>query len=270
MTTISPNRRRGQGARLRLAVGGGAFLVLLIILLLWREPIAGLLWRVLGPLSSVRNSAAVSAGDIFGGFASKEALVAENDRLRLELASSSIAVLDRNRLYAENIALKGRLNRSVQTSSTLAAVLSHPPASPYDTLMLDVGSQSGVAVGDLVSAGGSVYIGTIVQVYPTTSRALLYSSPGQTYDAALIGSSTRQSTPISVTGQGAGSMTAQVPAGTDVSVGDEVEFPGIMPEFIARVTYIESNAQESFKTIYMQLPVDPLTLPDVEVRKPAV
>ena len=270
MTTISPNRRRGGGGTLRLRLIGGGIMCILIVLVifLWRAPVTGLLWRALGPLSGARTALVASAGDFFTGFSSQAALVAQNNTLRAQLASSSIVVLDRNMLYAENIDLKARLNRSVNSSSTLAAVLSRPPETPYDTLMLDVGSQNGIATGDLVAAGGSVYIGTIAQVYPTTSRALLFSAPGESYSALLMGSSTGAMTPVSVTGQGSGSLTAEVPAGVAVAVGDRVIFPGIVPQFIASVTAVESKAQESFQTIYMQLPVNPLTLQYVEVRRP--
>ncbi len=75
-------------------------------------------------------------------------------------------------------------------------------------------------------------------------------------------------TALSVTGQGGGGLTAQVPAGIEVSVGDEVVLSAITPHFIAVVTYIESKEEESFKTIYMHLPVNPQTLQFVELRHP--
>ncbi len=267
MTTISPNRRRGGGTfRLRLIGGGVLGVCICLMVFLAREPLVGLLWRVGAPLMGERNSLGAALGDVFAGFSSQASLVRENNLLRAELASSSVVVLDRDLLYRENLDLKERLNRDADASSTLAAVLSRPPATPYDTLMLDVGSQNGIAPGDLVSAGGSVYIGTIAQVYPTASRAILFSAAGQSYDALLMASSTGAATPVSVTGQGAGSLTAEVPAGVAVAVGDQVVFPGITPQFIASVTYIDGDPQESFQTIYMQLPVDPLSLRYVEVR----
>ncbi|HVV39134.1 MAG TPA: rod shape-determining protein MreC [Candidatus Paceibacterota bacterium] len=271
MTTISPRRRRGSSnSRLRAIIAVVLFVIVFLIVTLLRDPVSGLLWRVAGPLSGVRNSAVAATSIFFSGFSSQSSLAAENAALRAELASSSILLLDRTMLYTENLDLKSRLNRNPGFSSTLATVISRPPATPYDTLMLDIGSQHGVVVGDLVAAGGSVYIGTITQVYPTTARALLFSAPGETYQATLAGTSTHAVIPVSVSGQGGGGLTAQVPAGTAVKVGDRVQFPSIIPQFIASVVSIESKEADSFKTIYMQLPVNPLELQFVEVRHPHI
>lgn len=247
---------------------GVIFLIVLIIVMTWREPIAGLLWRVLGPTSALRNALGSGTGNFFSVLASQASLVAQNNALRAELASSSVLVLDRNVLASENTDLKARLNRTLDvSSSTLAAVLERPPGVPYGELILDVGDKQGIAPGDMVAAGGSVYIGAISQVYPNTSRVVLYSAPGQTYDALLMSATTHTVVPVAVSGQGSGGFVAEVPAGTMVAVGDDILFPSITPQFFARVVYVESKEQESFKTIYMQLPVNPLELRYVEVRK---
>lgn len=272
MTTISPNRRPGsRTSRARLAWYGAAFLVLFSALLLWRQSAAGLLWRALAPLASAREEAAASSGGILSLFSSNASLAAELEAAKAQLASANIALMDRDLLYAENRELKARLNRAPATTTarTLAAVIMRPPGVPYDTLMLDIGSDDGVAVGDLAAAGGSVYIGRISSAYANTSRVTLFSAPGEAHEAFLVNAATGESVPLAVAGQGGGSFVGEVSAGTAVAIGDRVIFANLQPQFIAQVVGIDSPEEKSFKTVYLQMPVNPLSLRFVEVEPAA-
>jgi len=263
MTTISNNRRRK-----RISPGGVFFIFILAAALtgafFWRDALASVLWRVLVPVFSVRDQGAHAAGSFFNQFANTSELAAEVARLRAALASSSVLVMDRSILYAENIDLKKRLGRITGDNSILAAVVLRPPAVPYDTLTLDIGKNAGVKVGDLVSAEGSVFVGTITQVYDTASRAVLFSSAGQSYLGLLRGTQ-----PISIAGQGGGSFVGELPVGTEVRVGEPVLLPGILPEYMARVTSVLRYEGESFQTIYLQLPVNPTSLRFVHIHRAA-
>lgn len=270
MTTISPNRRRTGPSRIRFALYAAAFVLAFIAMALWREPLSALVWRAAEPVLSIRQGIAASGGGaLFSGLASNKELARQNEALRAQLASSTIALMDRNLLYADNIQLKERLGRvATSTRSIVAAVILRPPGTPYDTLMLDAGSNDGVAVGDLVAAGGSVYIGKISQVYAGASRATLFSAPGEAHDALVVPAA-GASVPVSLSGQGSGSLTGEVPAATQVAPGDAIVLQNLGIEFIATVTAVDSSAQNSFKTIYTQLPVNPLSLRFVEVRPAA-
>jgi cell shape-determining protein MreC len=259
MTTISSNRRK----KFKLGTFVAAFFLCLALLLvfLFRAPLSGALWSALTPLLEARLGFVASAGIFFDSLNPQATLAAENARLRAELASTSIVLLDRELLRKENAELKLRLGRGTTAQSLLANVLLSPPGVPYDTLMIDVGKQNGVREGDLVAAEGSVYIGKVANAYDTTSRVVLFSSPGQTYQALLRGS-----IPISLSGQGGGSIVGEVPAGTEVTVGDEVVLPSISLQYVARVTSVVEREGESFKSVYLTLPVNPYGLRFVEVR----
>ncbi len=234
-----------------------------------REPLASVLWRVGAPFSYFRDAILGGTGEYASSFASNRSLYVENNRLRQALASSSVALQDRALLYRENLDLKSRLNRApANMRTTVASVLLRPPMSPYDTLLIDVGKNAGIEKGDLVAAGGSVYIGKVGEVYATTARVILFSAPGETYDALLLDKAATSTLAISVAGQGGGSLTAEVPAGTFAAIGDIVAFPSIMPQLVAEVVYMEADTQASFKTIYMHLPVSMSSLSSVEVRHP--
>ncbi|MDO8518438.1 MAG: rod shape-determining protein MreC [bacterium] len=243
---LGPRLGRGKP----LVVPALFFLILIFLAaVLWRSQATGLFWQAAAPLLALRN-----------GFATSPTA-----QLNAELAATKAMRADRNVLYQENLQLKARLGRDGSVQTILAGVLMRPPATPYDTLMIDAGSQQGVTENDLVSAGGTVLIGRVAQVYGATARVVLFSAPGQTYNALLSIQNGASSVPVEVQGQGAGSLEAQVPAKTAVAVGDAVLFPGIAGGFSSVVSHIDVKDGESFETLYMHLPVDPLTLRYVEV-----
>jgi len=208
---------------------------------LWRAPLSGALWQILRPVVQMR----------FGGTAGD----AQN-------ASTAAALADRDALYAENLDLKKRLGRAVVVPRIVAGVLLRPPMTPYDTLVIDAGSAEGVTAGDFVSAGGTALVGTVSDVYARSARVALFSAPGGRYDALLRGS-----IPVTVEGQGGGSMQARLPSGTAVAAGDAVVLPGIAGGMTATVSHVERAESESFVTLYMQLPANIFTLRYVEVWK---
>ncbi|MDE2071652.1 MAG: rod shape-determining protein MreC [Patescibacteria group bacterium] len=234
-----------SGAIVVLGVGA-------IIALLWvgRAPLGGALWRVLAPVVALR--AAV--------FQPSEAQLEE------ELASTTAALADRNALAQENSELKRLLGRQGERKTILAGVLQYPPQIPYDTLIIDAGSDEGVVVGDAVSAGGTTLIGTVSQVYGTTARVALFSSPGSSYDA-LLGHA-GATVPLPVVGQGQGSLSAEVPAGTPVAVGDPIVAPGIAGGYLGSVARIEAPDNSTFETLYITAPASPSLLHFVQVVLP--
>jgi cell shape-determining protein MreC len=249
MTTILPSPFDKLRARKRRG-GGGAWMLLLGLLVLMaavyvlRGPLTGALYAAVHPLLGAR----------FAGSAQT-------------LATEGL-VADRNALYQETLDLKARLGRTdVSPHRVLAGVVLRPPASPYDTLVIDAGSRHGVVVGDRVSAGGTTMLGTVQEVFDTTARVLLYSAPGAKYEGLLHPSAPAGAVPVSVEGQGGGSMRAQVPTGTTVAVGDEVLLPGIAGGITARVAHYDHDGSESYITLYFALPIDPQSLRYVEVWK---
>ncbi len=227
-------QRGGGGARTALVLG--ALALLLILCWFFRAPLGELFWRLAAPVMRARFSPVVQVEP----------------------------PADRDALYAENVELKRMLGRSVQFERVLAAVLMRPPATPYDSLVIDAGSEHGVAQGDVVAAGG-VVLGEVTQVYARAARATLYSAPGEQHEVLLRrGSSTLA---ITLHGQGGGSLTAEVPAGAGAQVGDEAVIGGLYSGVVGRVVGLDRSEAESFSTLYFQLPVALSALQFVEVWK---
>jgi len=237
MTTISRNRR----SRLPLSrlAKFGALALILAAALFWRAALSGLLWRALAPVAAWRDSLDAT----------------QNAALRAELASTTAALADRDALYAENAALKAQLGRSAAAPRLAALVLERPPGIPYDTLIIDAGQNLGVAAGDAVYAGGTTLIGQVTEAYATTARVTLLSAPGQSYQALIRGT-----VPVSMAGQGAGSLKGEVPAQTQVGVGDPVLFADIAGGYTGSVSHVDAPEGESFEVVYVALPVDLFSL----------
>ncbi len=242
---ITSNRRQQK-----IPLSTVFFTILLIVILalaaLWRAEASALFYKVFEPVLAMRN--ALSQTEVV--------------KLKGDIAALEARVADRDLLYEENLDLKARLGRNAQLQTILAGVLMRPPWVPYDTFIVDAGANEGVRVGDFVSAGGTTLIGTVSDVYDSTARVLLYSAPGASYQGLIA-----EKSPISVEGQGGGSLRGQVPSNSEVRAGDRVVLTGIAGGFTSYVTHIEHAEGDSFQTVYMQVPVNLFSLLYVEIWK---
>ena len=216
-----------------------------------RKQLASVLWQVGAPVVGLRN-------------AIEKTQVSE---LEAELASTTAALADRDALYQQNAELKKMLGRPQTSARVLGAVLLRPPGLPYDTLVIDVGTGNGIVVGDLVFAGGTAAIGEISDAYTTTSRVSLFSAPGRTYDAQVAPQAAPGTVvPLTLAGQGAGSISGEVPAGSAVAVGDPVVIPGLNNTFMGSIVHIDAPSGSSFETVFVQMPVNIFSLQYVQVQ----
>ena len=165
-------------------------------------------------------------------------------------------------LKNENADLKNILGRKNNSQKEiLATILAKPFFSPYDTLVIDLGSADGIAVGDQVIALGNTYIGKISEVYSHSSKVTLYSSSGETIDV-LVGTSTVEKT---ATGMGGGNFSLQMPVGSNVNIGDPIIIPSISANIFSTVEKIDSEPTDSFETVLFKNPVNISELQYVEV-----
>ncbi len=231
--------RRGKRGSGGWWLAGVVVLVILLAIFL-RGPLSAAWWQLVTPLMQWRFASA-------------------NPSLETSAEYAALA--------AENKDLKARLGRpEVEGMRVLAGVLSRPPATPYDTLVVDAGSAEGVAEGALVSAGGTRILGTVAQVYTHTARVTLFSAPGQKYQALLT--TAHGTLPLELEGQGGGSLRAQVPAATIATVGDQAVLPGIAGGLVAEVVGVGAGESDSFVALYFQEPANVFELRYVEIIKP--
>ncbi len=183
-------------------------------------------------------------------FRFKSSLVAQKLSLESELSTLKLKETDYDIVVKENQDLKNELGRKADVPRTIAYVLSRPPQSPYDTLVIDAGSNDNIAAGDTVYLSNSVIVGSVTGVTSNTSVVQLFSAASNKQDATL----SRTGASFALTGSGGANFQLEVPKDTDILLGDVFTYPGISSSVVANVYYIDTDSKGSFKTVYLRVP----------------
>lgn len=232
-------------ARALIALG---VVILLLIALLVRFAFPGTISSLAKPLWSA-GEAATELVPIDGAHPSIATLEEEN-----------AALANENELLRARLRDVGAERSLPQDSGTLAGVLARPPLSPYDTLVLDQGSEDGITEGSLVYAQG-VPIGTIAEAGSATSRALLFSAPERITEG-WIG---ENRLPVTLIGAGSGVFEADVPRETPVAEGDLVYIPGPGALPVGKVERVASQPSSPRAQLRIRPLVNPFALTWVRI-----
>lgn len=210
------------------------------------------------PLHLVRQDTVGAAAATVGEFSSRADLIGENKRLADELQKAMIKA----DLFDE---LRGSMQRkdssATGTRTISARVLSSPPFSPYDTLIIDAGTYNGVSVNDTVVYDSTVVLGRVDTVTSTTARVELFSSPG-------IEQSVRIGTHnflVSARGSGGGAFQMLVLKEEPVSRGDGVFLPD--GRLLARVDAVIQDETDAFALVSAVVPFNIFEIRDVTVER---
>ncbi len=235
-----------------------AFVVLVVgVRFLFPNAFAGLFTAIARPFWRVEFS--LSNGQL----QSAEALLDANQDLLRKLDEANTRLQSASALIAENEQLKALMGRASTTDCILAAVLQKPPYAPYDELVLDVGANMGFAVGNIVYAANKVPIGKVSQVLGDSSKVLLFSSPGQTFNV-LVGNA---NTPATAIGKGGGQYSAELPRSVAIARGDTVSIPSLKSNLYGVVNAVIADTSQPFQTILFSAPVNIYQLKWVLVEK---
>ncbi len=193
-----------------------------------------------------------------GAVRSPAELLAENEALKRQLADMQAAVASSSVgfLMQENAELKAEFGRASTTPRVLAAVLARPPLAPYDELILDVGADKGVSTTTLVYAPGGALIGRVREAFAHGAKAILLTSPGQTYPI-MIGSA---HIPATAMGLGGGQYRADVPHGAAIQIGDAASSPALNDSLFGAVVSVATDPSDPFDTVFIAPPANPYQL----------
>lgn len=221
--------------------------------------------RIASPFWQAERFLSEKAGGLLFFFSSKESLAEDVERLSLELKGAHRLLLDRDLLIEENRLLREQLGRTeVKEGRLVGAILATPPRSPYDTAALDIGSDEGVAVGDLALAGSTV-LGTVSRVSRTTSLVEFFSTAGTKTPVSILHEG--RAVPVEAMGLGGGEFSATLPKEVLVGEGDAIVMPGFNPFLFAQVEAIETSPTDSFQKIRFKNPVPVSSLRFLELEK---
>ena len=262
---------------LKIALG----VVFLIILFIFRVGV----WNGLSKVSEIVFHPVIFLGqkieegfkDIGSYFVSKNYLYNQNQKLQAEVSFDDARMANYDSVMADDTSLKLILNRKdSKTNMILAAVLSKPNQSPYDTMLIDIGTNEGAKKGNVVFALGNVPIGSISDVYPDSAKVILFSNPGETTQAVISASvnadgtlsTTTPSAPnafVQVVGRGGGNFEMVMPKDFNFQVGGQVVLPGINSYVLAIFQKVISDPRNSFTKVLLTSPVNIQSLKFVEV-----
>lgn len=198
---------------------------------------------------------------------SKQKLLNENSDLKernIELEGKFVLY---ELLKKENEELKNFLSQNQEKKFVFAAIISRPPQSPYDTFLVDAGSENGLRSGMMVKVHDNILIGYVVDVFAKTSKIKLVSYPGEELSVIIQPIGGGQSIPVAAAGMGGGNMEIKLPNSIQVNSGDQVITEGTFPLLLGFVEKVEVNLSDPFQKIMFRTPVNFQELKSVMIEK---
>jgi len=194
----------------------------------------------------------------------KGAITKENHNLIDEVTYLRTSMIDYQILKKENDDLKELLGRVGEKNNfILGNILAKPNHSPYDTLIIDIGSDNGIVEGETVYVNGNTPIGSVDKVYKNTSLVSLYSNPERKTEGYI------DVTNISVEliGRGGGNFEMIIPSEVIADKGTVVYLPGSNSKILATVDETISAPTDPFKKVILSSPINIQNLKWVQVLK---
>lgn len=252
----------------KLFLIGVGFLIVIAAVFYFRNQIRNLLSGAFQSLSVPiwRSGDGMDSGlsGVVSWFKSKQSLFEDNRILIERVRELEASLVDREIIQAENSELKEILNRKpAEENLILGAILAKPNKSPYDSLVVDLGAEAGLVVGNRVFAYGDILIGQVSEVYDETSKVELFSTPGYKMEAVL----SEVNVFLGMTGRGGGSFEISVPRNMPIEIGQDVFTAGIRPYPLGTIKEIISDERDPIQKALIQSPVNIFELRFVEVEK---
>lgn len=230
-------KRTFLAKRNALLAGGrpSAGLVALVLVLLLagvRVAAPNLFYTALSPIFGFSSLIGSRTHAALAGLTGGATLAAEADRLRAENTNLQIQIEALHR----QVSSIGAIDNA--SESIVAGVLARPPTSPYDTLIVNAGSDAGVVERMTAYGADAAPIGVVTGVEPRFSRITLLSSP-EMVTQGWLGSA---HTPVQLIGLGGSAFSVSIPRTIVVREGDIIYLPGPGAIPVGQVIRIDDNA----------------------------
>ena len=215
------------------------------------------------PLWGIEERVKTGFQTFFSYLSSKDRLTIENYKLKDELDSKRVLLDSYNALEEENNSLILEMGRQqLLPDSLVATVLSGPNIPPYESLILDVGTNDGVKQGDRVFYS-NVAIGEINQVLQTSSKVRLYSASG-VRTGVILQSKGGYIHTVAI-GFGGGNFYIELPTNIGINQGASVLVPNSRLVILGKVDLISVDETMSIQRILVRYPFNTKMVRFVEV-----
>ena len=223
-------------------------IALFVVCVLFFSFLDGGLIRISTPVWIGENMLVRGVSNFFKLVTSKQDLISENENLKSKLASDELTISILSASEGQNNLLLETYGRTPKNNQIGATVLSRPPETLFDTLIVDAGESSGVKVGDIVSIPEGATIGNVFEVFSKSSKVRLFSTSGGRVPALFE----REAVPAVLLGRGGGTFEASLPRDTTVIVGDRVLSAGFDGSLVGVVENVEVAPTDSFKKVLVR------------------
>jgi cell shape-determining protein MreC len=228
-------RRTSQNKRIiRIAV---TTLVCIVLLALVPKVLHVVFSVVVAPVNIVKTWAAESGRSLPLYLRNRTELVDEIHGLRQELATVGGDIFTLNTLVKENRNLRSLMGDDGEVR-VLAGVIGRPGTLPYDTLMIDRGTDNGVLTGAPVYIGQNTVIGIVK--YATNNSAVVELATTAGFEATVYIMGPDIYT--NAVGMGGGQLRVGVPQGIELSEGDLVVLPSVTSGVYGEISVVQSEA----------------------------
>lgn len=241
------------------------FVLLFIFVPSSTDKIIGVLQSIAYALFSEKSSVSKNITNFKAFILSKESISRENEVLKNKLAMLSFQSSQIDLMAKENERLKELWGRKEKQNLVLAGILTRPNRSPYDTFIIDAGTDLGIKKGQRVFALGDILIGTVEYSRDHTSLVKLFSSYGNVFEATI---GKEKGLPLSVSGMGGGSFLSAAPKTLEVKEGDPVIVPDLSLTIIGYVEKILIDPRDPFVKILISsaVPLNSINEVQIEIR----
>jgi len=246
-----------------------AFIAIVVFLIfMFRAAIFGSLSfttsTIFRPVLILGNNVSGEISNIGSIFHNRKSLMLENEDLKSQILQSQadranyISVLDENNKLKEILARK-----NWSANLILGNILSKKNQSVYSSLIIDIGMNQGVMIGQRVFALGNIPIGKIAEADANSSKVILFSSPGEKTEVIV----SSKYIFMQLVGRGGGNFEMILPRDFVLDVGTEVVLPGITPYVLGTVATIISDPRDAFQKALLVSPVNIQELKFVQVER---
>lgn len=174
----------------------------------------------------------------------REVLVARLSDAERELSRIRYQAVLYTLTAEENTRLRDAANTVQASGGVTARVISRPPRTVYDSLLIDAGLNQAVLPGNLV-VFENIALGRVLSATDRSAVVQLFSSPGSLEDA-VVGN------PVAVAsarGLGGGAFELSIPQSVTIQAGDTVRLPGSESYVLGIVAAITFEATDVSKTV---------------------
>lgn len=245
------------------AIFAGCLCLVAVLVILqlkgWLDPLKQAALHSPRPVVAVVKTVTLPVKNFFITIYQLRAITLENGQLHSRVMELEQDLVLQNQLALENQALRKQLNFVKNTKLPLAScgVLSENPFGLSDTLVLNCGTEDGVAEGQAVISQGYL-VGKIIYAGRGSSTALLVTDSNFSTDARL--SQTDQSAIVEGS-FGSGLILDQVPQAANLQKGWLVVTAGINAKIpknilIGEVGDVLSRPSDLFKKVALSSPID--------------